>query len=426
MDYVPNREKERREMLEAIGASSIAELFASFTPKLDRPLRLPEPLPEMELKRLLQSLSEKNARFKSMFRGAGAYAHYQPAAVNQLLLRSEFYTAYTPYQPEVSQGTLTAIYEFQTYVCRLTGMDAANASMYDAGSALAETAIMSFAFNERKEVVCLETVHPHYAEVVKTYCKANGMHVKRRLEDVGAQTACVMVQYPNFFGEIEELKEIGEKTHAAGALFVVCVGDATSLALLAPPGELGADIVVGDVQAFGLPVSYGGPFAGFMAVKKEHIRRMPGRLAGMTVDNRGNQGFVLTLQAREQHIRREKATSNLCTNQALMALAATMYLGFMGKTGLRAAATQSYEKAHKVLEELEALGFARVGTLPFYNEFRVRCPVDVKELNGRLLEKGVLGGLQLPNNEWLVCCTELNSEKDLETIVNTVQEMMGS
>ncbi|MBU1197274.1 aminomethyl-transferring glycine dehydrogenase subunit GcvPA [Candidatus Micrarchaeota archaeon] len=423
MDYVPNRKQEQEELLKAIGAERIEQLFENVKPQLNRPLQLPKPLSEWEIKQTLEQLSLKNTSFRAIFRGAGAYHHYIPSAINQILLRSEFYTAYTPYQAEVSQGTLTAIYEFQTYICMLTGMDAANASMYDAASALAETALMAYAQNERREVVCSNTVHPHYVAAVRTYCQAHDMTIKTNESDISDQTACVMIQYPNFFGEVEDVKALAEKAHANGALFVVCIGDASSMALLEPPASLGADIVVGDAQAFGIPIGGGGPYAGFLAVRKEYIRRMPGRLSGMTKDDRGQTGFILTLQAREQHIRREKATSNLCTNQALMALGATIYLSLLGKNGLQNVAKHSYTNAHRFLEQLQREGFHRIGSAAFYNEFRVKSPVDVNELNARLARIGILGGLALPNNEMLVCCTECITETHMREFVEQVREL---
>ncbi len=424
MDYVPT--KNRAALIESIKANSIEELFESYKPRLDRPLKLDPGLSEFELRKKLEGLAAQNTQFRAVFRGAGAYSHYCPAAVNQLILRSEFYTAYTPYQAEISQGSLTWIYEFQTYICRLTGMDVANASMYDGASALAETVFMANASNEKRQVVVEGAVHPHYLEAVETYAQAHDMEVELGLSRVSSErTSAVIVQYPDFYGAVNDLAEAAKKAREANALFVVCIGDATSLAVLHPPGKSGADIVVGDVQAFGLPASFGGPYAGFMAVKNEHVRKLPGRLSGMTLDAKGRRGFVLTLQAREQHIRREKATSNICTNQALMALWATIYLSLMGRTGLADAATLSYRKSHQLKDKLASAGFVPVGDKPFYDEFLVESPVDPRRLNAALAKKGILGGLPVGKDRILFCCTELSEERHMDEIVKTSKELSG-
>ncbi|MBI5159121.1 aminomethyl-transferring glycine dehydrogenase subunit GcvPA, partial [Candidatus Micrarchaeota archaeon] len=344
--------------------------------------------------------------------------HYVPSALNHLLLRGEFYTAYTPYQPEISQGTLQAIYEFQTFVCLLTGMDVANASMYEAGSACAEAINLACAETGKSKVVFANKLNPQYESTIKTYSEACGFEVAEKLDD---GVACVLVQNPDFFGSIEDLSALSAKAKTVGALLVVCVGDASSLALLKPPGECGADVVVGDLQAFGNGLSFGGPYGAFMAVRKELVKRIPGRLVGRTLDVDGKQGFVLTLQAREQHIRREKASSNICSNQALNALAATIYLSLLGGEGLKNVATVSFERAHLLQRKLGELGFTLVRDAPFYNEFLVRSPVEVKKLNNALAEKGILGGIEFSAREWLVACTELNSEKEIEEFVEIVK-----
>jgi glycine dehydrogenase subunit 1 len=411
-------------LLESVKAESVGEFFKGYKPRLDRPLDLEPPLSEFELRKRLEGFASQNTAFKAIFRGAGAYQHYCPAAVNQLILRSEFYTAYTPYQAEIAQGSLTWIYEFQTYICRLTGMDVANASMYDGASALAETVFMANASNEKRQVVCAEGLHPHYIQTVRTYAHAHDMTVEVGLEKASPEkTAAVLVQYPDFYGAIPDLDSVAKVAKEAQALFVVCVGDATSLAVLQPPGKFGADIVVGDVQAFGIPLSFGGPYAGFMAVKSEHVRKLPGRLSGMTVDGKGRRGFVLTLQAREQHIRREKATSNICTNQALMALWSTIYLALMGKSGLTDAAVLSYRRAHQLRDKLLTAGFSMASEKPFYNEFVAESPVDPKKLNDALAAKGILGGLPVGGNKILFCCTELSEEKHMDELAKTAREL---
>lgn len=417
VDFIPLTEKDRKEMLSAVGVSSVGELFSGVEPRLSRVLNVEGGLSECELSARLKELSDSNCVFKC-FRGGGAYNHYVPSALNHLLLRGEFYTAYTPYQPEISQGTLQAIYEFQTFVCLLTGMDVANASMYEAGSACAEAINLACAETGKKKVVFGSKLNPQYEETIKTYSAACGFEV---VEEISEGVACVLVQNPNFFGCVEDLSAWSAKAKAVGALLVVCVGDASSLALLKPPGESGADVVVGDLQAFGNGLSFGGPYGAFMAVRKELVKRIPGRLVGKTVDLDGKEGFILTLQAREQHIRREKASSNICSNQSLNALAATIYLALMGSVGLKNVASASFARAHLLQKKLGELGFQLVRDVPFYNEFLVRSPVEVKKLNGALAAKGIIGGLALGEREWLLACTELNSEKEIEEFVELVR-----
>lgn len=421
MDYILLTGQDKREMLDMLGIKNTDELFKGVEPRLNRALQLPPPLSEMELKQQLVSLAQKNKILKP-FRGAGSYFHYSPSAINHLILRGEFYTAYTPYQPEVSQGTLQMIYEFQTLICQLTGMDVANASMYDGATALAEAMHLARSINGKNEIFIANPLNPLYAEVLKTYAHAEDFTLAK---EISGNTACLIVQQPNYHGHIEDLVSYAKKAHDIGALFVVSISDPTSLALIKPPGEYGADVVVGDLQALGNGMNYGGPTGGFMAVKQDYVKRIPGRLCGLTVDSRGQQGFVLTLQAREQHIRREKATSNICTNQSLNALVSTIYLALLGKTGLRRVASISYARAHALHDELVALGFGQVGDKPFYNEFVVKSPVPVAKLNEALEHAGFLGGVELPDNQWLLCCTEMNSEEDMERFVKTIREAMG-
>ncbi|MEM4389097.1 MAG: aminomethyl-transferring glycine dehydrogenase subunit GcvPA [Candidatus Micrarchaeia archaeon] len=418
MNFIPLTEEDKRAMLAAIGVASVEELIerAALAPRLNRPLNLPQPMSEMELADHMQRLSEKN-RLLRIFRGAGAYNHYIPSVVNHLLLRGEFYTAYTPYQPEVSQGTLQAIYEFQTLVCLLTSMDVANAGLYETGSALAEAFFLSRSQTGRREVFVANPLNPEYEKTLRTYARSCGFRIGKGISE---KTACAIVQNPNYFGCIEKVDEFAEAAHAAGALLVVAVSDPTSLALLKPPGECGADIVVGDLQAFGNSLSFGGPYGAFMAVRNEHVKKMPGRLVGMTVDTRGQKGFILTLQAREQHIRREKATSNICTNHALNTLAATIYLALMGRSGLRRVAALSFKRAHELQQKLAPLGFALLHDKPFYNEFAVSTPISAKKLNRALLKKDILGGLPLGRRGWLLCATEMTTGEDIEEFVAVV------
>ncbi len=439
MNFIPNSTEQRQEMLQRIGAKSVGELFSDVLENvtLQRPLDIPPGLPEQELVRHVRGLAGKNADMDGYlsFLGAGAYEHYIPSFVNQLLLRSEFYTAYTPYQPEISQGTLTAIYEFQTMVCELTGMDVANASMYDGASALAEAGLMACDSTRRNQVIVSQTIHPEHREVIRTYLYgrdveileipyANGVTDLTTLEKlISSKTAAVLVQNPNFFGSIEDGASLAQAAHAAGALLAVSVNP-VSLGLLKAPGDYGADIVVGEGQPFGNPVSFGGPYLGFMACKEKYMRRMPGRIVGATVDRNGKRAFVLTLQAREQHIRREKATSNICSNEALCALAFTMHLGALGKAGIGKLSRLNLQKAHYAAARISALpGFEPAFPTPYFNEFVVKTDMEPARINAELLKDKILGGLDLGRffpelqNHLLFCVTETKSKADIDRLV---------
>ncbi len=435
--YIPNTDTERQAMLESIGCGSLDALMGAVpeTVRLQRPLDLPCGMAEMDVAAHMRGLAARNvsATDSVCFLGAGAYDHYIPAVVGHLIGRQEFYTAYTPYQPEISQGTLQAIFEYQTMICMLTGMDVANASMYDGASALAEAAIMACGATRRSEVVALGSIHPQSRNVLETYARFRGINViscggngavdRNDLKSkVSRSTAVVIVQSPNFFGIIEEIEQISAVAHESGALLIVSC-DPISLGLLKPPGALGADIVVGEGQALGNPMSFGGPYLGFFAATEKLLRKMPGRIAGQTVDAQGRRGFVLTIQAREQHIRREKATSNICSNQALCALVATIYLTAMGKEGLRDVASQCAMKAHYAYDTLLATGrFNPVFDAPFFKEFAVRFDGDVSALNAALLDAGIIGGYDLGryNNEWdgawLVAVTEKRTKKQIDAL----------
>jgi len=400
-------------------------------------LKLPSGLSEMSLRKEITSMSQENAHVDEYisFLGAGAYEHFRPAVIDHLLLRSEFYTAYTPYQPEISQGTLQAIFEFQTAICELTGMDVANASLYDGASAMAEAVIMATIQTRKNKVLISTTVHPEYREVVKTYAWGRGALVEEipynegltdleLLEtDFPQDAAAVIVQNPNFFGGIEKLKELTELAHKNKALMIVCV-DPIALGLLEAPGNLEADIVVGEGQSLGLPLSFGGPYLGFIATKEKFMRRLPGRIVGMTQDRQGKKGFVLTLQAREQHIRREKASSNICSNQALCALAATVYLSTLGKKGIKEVALQCLHKAHYtkgILSEIKGMKVAFPNSKT-YKEFVVKTKEPVSSINERLLKAGILGGLNLARfypeleNHMLLCVTEARSKAEIDLL----------
>ena len=428
-------------MLTIVGLDSAEELFRSI-PKdaqLNRALNVTEPLAEPEVIGGMEKLAEMNtATRKPSFLGAGAYSHYSPTVVDHLIQRSEFFTSYTPYQPEVTQGTLQYIFEFQTLVCQLTGMDVANASMYDGSTAMAEAFLMAQRVTRRDKVVIAETVHPEYLEVAKTYTqhgdltietvhfdKESGRILSDDLSKLDDKTAAFVVQSPNFFGCIEDVKALADKAHEVGALLIVVVTEAISFGLLKSPGDCDADIVVAEGQSFGVPLSYGGPYVGLFATKEKYVRNMPGRLAGIAYDKNGNRGFVLTLATREQHIRREKATSNICTNQGLIALAATIYMETMGKKGLQEVAMQNAQKAAYAKKQIAAIeGFELAFSSPTFNEFVVRAPKSVNEILEKLrTENEIIGGLALSRyyadnpNDFLVCVTETNTKAQIDNLV---------
>ena len=443
MNFIPLTDADRQAMLQAIGVSSLDDLFADVPAEKRFPaLDLPPALSELDLQQHLADLAGRNLNLTeyACFLGAGAYNHYIPPVVNHLIMRGEFYTAYTPYQPEVSQGTLTAIYEYQSLVCQLTGMEVTNASMYDGSTALAEACLMAARITRRDKIVLAQTVHPEYREVVRTYTQSLNMPIEtvryapsgrvdldalRQTVDGG--TACVAVQYPNFFGVVEDLAAVVDIAHRAGALLIVSA-DPIALGLLRAPGEFDVDIVVGEGQSISLPPYFGGPYLGLFATQMKHVRQLPGRVVGQTTDHDGRRAFVMTLQAREQHIRREKATSNICTNEALVALAATVYLASMGKTGLRRAAELSYHRAHYAAAEIAKLpGYSLPFDAPFFKEFAVRLPVPVAELNQRLLGHKILGGYDLGQtypelaNTALLAVTEMNSRAQIDRLVGALQ-----
>mgnify|MGYP000556969542 CR=1 FL=1 len=445
MNYVPNTVKQQEEMLARIGVNSKEELFQDIPESVRRQaqLNIREGMSELELVRHLSKLAAQNKTVEeyTSFLGAGAYEHFIPSYVDHLLLRSEFYTSYTPYQPEISQGTLQAIYEFQTMVCELTGMDVANASMYDGASALAEAALMSCDATRRKKILAPRTLHPEYREVLKTYLEPRGVDIlelpyangevdiKQLEAKLNAEVAAVLLQSPNFFGVIEKAAEIGEMAHAKGALLVMAVNP-VALGLLKSPGELGADMVVGEGQPFGNPLNYGGPYLGFLACREKHLRRMPGRIVGATKDKNGKKGYVLTLQAREQHIRREKAASNICSNEALCALAFTIHLSGLGKQGLKEMAMLNVQKAHYAAQEIGKLpGMSLAFSSSFFHEFVVKTQISPKKLNQELLKHGIIGGLDLSrfypelNQHLLFCVTETKTKEDIDRLVARMGEV---
>jgi glycine dehydrogenase subunit 1 len=450
MVYIPNTDADRREMLAVVGVNSVSDLFHDVPAERRFPeLRLPAPLSEMDVLRELQLLSYQNddLQHQTCFLGAGAYNHFVPSVVDFLLHRSELFTPYTPYQPEVSQGTLQAHFEYQSMICALTGMDVSNVSHYDGATAAAEAVIMALqvAKGKRCRVVLSPTLHPQYREVIHTYTQ--GMSLESIGEDaprcdlsaianlIDSDTACVVVQNPDFLGRFyhpTEMRTLADSTHAAGAQFVVSV-DPISLGLFTPPGEYGADIVVGDGQSLGNGLSFGGPYLGFFAVRRENVRKSSGRIVGQTVDVDGNRGFVLTLSTREQHIRREKASSNICSNQALNALAAGIYMAAMGKYGLRKVAELSYHKAHFAARLIDDLvGYEVVSFGPFFKEFVVHCPCPVAEINELLLDEyAIIGGYDLGQDypamadHMLIAVTEMNTQEDIEVLAEGLGEFAG-
>ncbi len=437
MNYTCSPDDDRAVMLKSIGVASIDDLFADIPEalRLGGKLDLPAALSEIEAMRHLEELASKN-RPGRCFAGAGAYPHYLPAVVDALASRSEFYTAYTPYQAEVSQGTLTAIFEFQTFICRLTGMDVANASMYDGATALAEAVLMSVHASGGKAVVTGDSLHPHYRQVLGTYCRANGIELRTTGGDGGVTdmaslagvldgASAVITQNPNFFGCIEDVAAITDAAHKAKAHSIVVVAEPHSLGILAAPGKLGADIVCGEAQSFGNPVGFGGPALGILAAKAEFMRRMPGRLVGRTVDADGKEAYALTLQTREQHIRREKATSNICTNQGLCALRAVIYLSTLGNS-IRPLARLNHGLAARCKKALAANGFEPVFERPYFNEFAVRlknAPAAMKRLEGEGFVPGVhLGDYYREYADCLlICCTEMTGPAEIDDFVEAVR-----
>jgi len=452
MSYVPHTERERREMLAAIGVDSIEDLFADVPAKVRFPqLNLLPGLAEPDLVREMQALAGRNFPLDPAhsFLGAGAYRHFRPSTVDYVLARGEFYTAYTQYQPEVSQGMLQALFEYQSMICRLTSMEVSSASHYNGANALAEAVLLALdaAHGKRSRIVMSPAVHPHYREVVKTYLSAHSAAVvgddpeifdaARLASLVNRDTAALVVQNPNFFGQWEPVEVLADAAHRAGALFIV-VADPISLGLFRPPGAYGADVAVAEGQPLGIPPSFGGPHLGIFATRMAHVRRMSGHLVGETIDACGRRGYVLTLATREQHIRRAKATSNICTNSALCALAGAVYLATLGKRGLRRIAELCYQKSHYAAAEIGRLkGFAvnpqanpRAPAQPFFKEFVVRLPAPMADVNARLCEQfGIIGGYDLGNDyphlkdHMLIAVTEVNTRASIDRLVMALRKV---
>ncbi len=445
MRYLPKSDAERAAMLREIGASSIDDLFAIIPEeyRVRRDLEIPRQMGESEIVDHFKTAAAKNANGYASFLGAGVYRHYRPVLIDAIVQRGEFLTSYTPYQAEITQGTLQAIFEFQTMICELTGMDIANASMYDGSTAAPEAAMMAMRVTGRDGVVVARTVHPEYREVMRTYAQhreASSGHATQEIgygEDgridlvsleraVSEQTACVLVQSPNFFGVIEDISAIAEIAHKKGALLVVAIAEAVSLGIVRPPVE--ADVVIMEAQSFGVAPSYGGPFCGVIAAKEKYVRQMPGRLVGETKDKQGRRGFVLTLSTREQHIRREKATSNICTNQALVALMATVFMTVYGKEGIKELALHNLAKADYAAKALGASGTLLFGRSPRFNEFVLQTEEVPEALNARLLENRIIGGVALKRwypelgNASLWCATELTTREQIDQAASVLAQ----
>ncbi len=446
MSYLSLSDKDKAEMLARTGAAKIEDLFCCIPEavRLKGLLDLPAAQSELELVRTIDAVGRKNAGGQLSFLGGGAYDHFIPTVVDYLSSRGEFVSPYTPYQPEVSQGTLQIIFEFQTLICQLTGLDIANASLYDGSTGAAEAVLMAHRVTSRDKVILAKSLHPQYREVIRTYIKNLGVEAVEvgygpdgRIDPAELQkvlddkTAAVVCQSPNFLGVIEDVKALSDAAHGVKALSVAVVAEALSLGLLEAPGALGADIVTGEAQSFGLPLSFGGPYLGFMACKKDYLRQMPGRITGETKDTEGRRGFVLTLATREQHIRRERATSNICTNQALCALRATIFLETLGKQGLREMAWQNAQKAAYAADRLGKIkGVRKKFGGPFFNEFVMTLPKPWAAVDAALKAKGLVGGYGLEGeypgigNAALVCVTELRTKDEIDRLARTLEEVL--
>ncbi len=444
--YVPTTTQQQEEMLSSIGAASIDELLAAIpdSVRLRRLLDLPPALSEPALKKYLTKLAAKNIHLEQMvsFLGAGTYERYVPSVVRHLALRSEFYTSYTPYQPEVSQGMLQAIFEFQTMVCQISGMDTANASLYDGSTAVVEAALLAYNYTGRDEILVARSVDPQYRQTLATYAWTRGFTLREIPAPSGAvdpselksylsdATAAVIIQQPNFFGNLEDMSSLEQVIHDNSSLFVSVVTEPASLGVIAPPGEYNADIFAAEGMSFGAPTSYGGPSVGLFAVKNDLLKRMPGRLTGETVDDRGQRGFVLTLQTREQHIRRERATSNICTNQALIALFATIYLSALGKQGFAELGSQCAQRAHYAFDRITAIpGFQPIFDRPFFDEFAVSCPKPAAQILARARQHGIGVGYDLSKtypeypDGLLITVTEARTRDDIDALVAELSEV---
>lgn len=443
--YIPHTDEDIRRMLETIGIKKIEDLFETIPKeyRLSKPLDLPEALGEPDLIRHLQGLQSP---FHTSFLGAGAYHHFIPAVVSSLISRSEFYTAYTPYQPEISQGTLQAIFEYQTLMCQLTGMEVSNGSLYDGASSLAEAVLMAQRITRRKKILLSQAIHPEYRKVIETYIdpdqqeivsipykKEDGRTDEKAFSDLLSEdVSAVVIQSPNFFGIIEDLRRVGQEVHQAGGLMIAGFSEAIAYGILTPPGEFGADIVTGEGQSLGIPLSFGGPYLGILTTRNQFVRTMPGRLVGETVDLEGKRGFVLTLATREQHIRRERATSNICTNEGLCTLMATIYLSCLGKEGLRELALMNLSKAEYAKKAVSRIRGCRLAfSTPTFNEFVLEIEGDPEKVLKEMKKEKIVGGLPLAtfypelNRHLLVAVTEMNTKGEIDRWAKSLEKAMG-
>lgn len=421
---------EREGILKEIGVSSIEDLFSHIPEKARFELNLPDGISEMEAQRKLKELASKNDTNLAQFLGGGSYNRFIPAAIATITSRFEFITAYTPYQPEISQGTLQVIYEFQSMICSLTGMDVANASVYDGATACAEAVLMAVRTKRKNKILISEAINPEYKSVIETYCYGVDVKVdylplidfKTQLEKISSDYACVLLAMPNYYGTIEDIQKCGELSKQAGAMFIVCA-DILSLSKIKPPSEFGVDVVVGDFQPLGIPMAYGGPYGGYMATKTAHMRQMPGRIVGASLDKEGKRAFTLTMQAREQHIKRERATSNICTNQGLMTLCATVYMCLMGQNGMSKAFLMSVQHSKKLASKLSQIeGFA-VCNHDFMFEFVIKTPINSDVFLEKMKEKGILAGIKIDEDKILVCTTEMTTEYEIESYIKFAEEI---
>ena len=445
MRYLPKSPADREAMLKAIGARSIDDLFAAIPAeyRLKRDLKVPRQMAESEIVEWFRERAQENGDGYANFLGAGAYYHYRPVIIDSLISRGEFLTAYTPYQAEISQGTLQSIFEFQSMICELTGMEVANASMYDGSTAAAEAVMMGVRLTGRRSVVIARSVHPQYREVLETYAhhqhlplntmpftESGGLDLKALDKSITEETACVLIQSPNFFGTVEDVATIADIAHKRGALLVVSIAEAVSLGIVEPPRQ--ADVIAMEAQSFGVPLGFGGPYCGVIATREQFVRQMPGRLVGQTTDRNGKRGFVLTLATREQHIRREKATSNICTNQALVALMVNIFMTIYGKVGLRELAKQNLAKTAYAVGRFSKHAKLLFSGAPRFNEFVVQTSEDPYAINARLLGHKILGGLPLNKfypelgNAALWCCTEITTRTAIDTAAGVIAEGDGS
>lgn len=426
-------QEDRNEMLQKIGVSSIEDLFSHIPKEASTELNLPEGISELEVQVALKKIAAKNDLSLISFLGGGSYNRFIPAAIATIASRFEFITAYTPYQPEISQGTLQAIYEFQSIICSLTGMDVANASVYDGATACAEAVLMAARTKRKNKILLSDGINPEYKKVIETYAHGVDVQVdylpvgddfKTVTTQISSDYAGVLLAMPNYYGTLEDIAKIGELAHEAGALFIVCA-DIVSLSQIKPPSEFGADIVVGDFQSLGLPMNYGGPYGGYMAVKAPYMRQMPGRIVGASLDAEGKRAFTLTMQAREQHIKRERATSNICTNQGLMTLCATVYMSLMGQNGLKKVFLSSVQNAKRLASKLTQIQGFELCNPDFANEFVIKLPVNSDEFLENMQQKGILAGIKISDNKILVCATETTTEEDIDAYINASKEVTG-